>query len=143
MVAGFADVEECIEVGSLTARCQHSAYASFQGGNLLGHRIVGGILQTGVEIAFFLEVKQLCHLVRVVVLKRGRLDDRQLYRFSVLGLVACLYAERALSQFLFHNRFGFSNLPAKLLFFLRLFVESLFFLYLWPRRRYSCLEILK
>ena len=93
VVAGLADVEHGVEVGGLSATRQHGTHTTFESGNLGCHGVVGGVLQTGVEVAVFLQVKQFCHLVRVVVLERRALDDGQFDRFSVLGLVTCLHAE--------------------------------------------------
>ena len=114
VVAGLTDVEDGVEVGGLTRGGQHSPHTAFQCGNLRCYRIVRRVLQAGIEIALLFEVKQLRHLVRVVVLEGCRLDDRQLYRFSVFGLIPCMYAERALSQFLVHFACQFINLTAKL-----------------------------
>ena len=97
VVTCLADIEDGIEVGGLTTGSEHSTNAAFECGNLGCYGIIGGILQTSIKIAFFLQVKQFCHLVGVIVLERCRLDDGQLYGFSVLGLVAGLHAERALS----------------------------------------------
>ena len=75
VVASLADIEHSVEVSCLTARCEHSTYTAFECADLSCYRIVGGILQAGIEIALLLQVEQLCHLLRVVVLKRGTLDD--------------------------------------------------------------------
>ena len=102
MVACLADVEQGIEIGGLTAGGEHATHTAFKGGYLGCYCVVGGILKAGVEIAFFFQVKQLGHLVRVVILKGGALDDGQLNGFSVLGLVSCMDAEGGPSQILFH-----------------------------------------
>ena len=102
VVAGLADVEHGIEVGSLTRRGQHSPYPTLKGGNLRGNGIVRRILQAGVEVPLLLQVEEHGHLFRVIILERGTLDNRQLYRFAVLGLVPCMNTERAFAQFLFH-----------------------------------------
>ena len=51
VAAALADVKRGKEVGSLPAGGEHGAYASFKVGNLRGYHVVGGVLQTGVEIA--------------------------------------------------------------------------------------------
>ena len=102
VVAGLTDVEDGIEVGCLTRRGQHSAHTAFEGGNLRGHRVVGGILQASVEVALLLQVEEVGHFFRVVILERGALDDGEHARFAVLGLPACLYAERGAFHFLCH-----------------------------------------
>ncbi len=93
VVAGLADVEHGIEVGSLTAAGEHASHASFEGGDFLCHGIVGGILQTCIEIALFLQVEELCHFVGVIILESGALDDGHLYGLAILGFVSGLHAK--------------------------------------------------
>ena len=71
MVASLTDIEDGIEIGSLTAGGKHGPYSTLEGGNLCSHSIVGGVLQAGVKVTFLLEIEQLSHLVGVIVLKRG------------------------------------------------------------------------
>ena len=71
MVASLTDIEDGIEVGSLSAAGQHSPHATLQRGNLGGDGVVGGILQTGIEVALLLQVEELRHLVGIVVFKGG------------------------------------------------------------------------
>ena len=71
MVACLADIEDGIEISSLTAGGKHGPYSTLEGGNLSSYSIVGGVLQAGVEVTFFLEVEQLSHLVGVIVLEGG------------------------------------------------------------------------
>lgn len=59
MVACLADVEYSIEVGSLTATCQYSSHTAFELCYFLGYSIIGGILESGIEISFFLQVKSM------------------------------------------------------------------------------------
>ena len=94
MVASLADVEHGVEVGSLTRGGQYGAYTAFEGCNLGGYSIVGGVLQTGVEVAFLLQVEEVGHLLGIVILERGALVDGEHTRLAILGLPACLYAER-------------------------------------------------
>ena len=71
MVACLTDIEDRIEVGSLSAGGQHSPYSTLERGNLRSHSVVGRILQTGIEIALLLQVEELRHLVGVVVFEGG------------------------------------------------------------------------
>ena len=54
VIASLTDVEDGVEVGSLTARSEHCTYTALQCGYFCSYRIVGRILQTGIEIAFLL-----------------------------------------------------------------------------------------
>ena len=76
MVASLTDIEDGIEISSLTATGEHSPHATLEGSNLTSHRIIGRILQTSIEIALFLQVEKVGHLFRVVILERGTLIDR-------------------------------------------------------------------
>ena len=49
MVSGLADVEYGIEIGCLSGRCQHGAYATFQSGDLGCDSIVCRVLQAGID----------------------------------------------------------------------------------------------
>ena len=51
MVTGLAKVEQGEEVGSLPAGSQHGSGAAFQFTDLLGHKVTGGVLQAGIEVA--------------------------------------------------------------------------------------------
>ena len=93
VVASLTDVEDGIEVGSLTRRCKHGSDTTLEGSNLLSHRVVGGVGQTGIEVSFLLQIEEVGHLLRVVILERGALVDGEHARFTILGLPACLYAE--------------------------------------------------
>ena len=63
VAACLADVEQGKEVCRLSAGGQHCRHTALQSGELRCDHVVGGILQTGVEIAACLEVKQLAHIV--------------------------------------------------------------------------------
>ena len=102
MVASLADVEDGIEIGCLTRRGQYGTDTTFEGCNLLSHSVVGGVSQTGVEVAILLQVEEVGHLLCIVILERGALDDREYARFTILGLPACLYAECGGFEFLCH-----------------------------------------
>ena len=88
MVASLTDVEHGKEIGCLTRRGKHSPHSTLEGGYLASHGIVGGILQTSVEIALLLEVEQERHLIAVVVFECSTLHYGQFYRLSVFRLIA-------------------------------------------------------
>ena len=108
MIASFADVEDGVEVGGLTRGCEYGAYAAFESGNLRSYNIVGGVLQTCVEIALLFQVEEVSHLFGIVILERGALVDGEHARFAIFGLPACLYAESGGFHFLFHITLYFS-----------------------------------
>ena len=61
VVAAGADVEQGEKVGRLTGGGQHRRRAAFQFADFVGHIVVGGILETGVEITAGLQIEQLAH----------------------------------------------------------------------------------
>ena len=93
VVPALADVEQGQEVGGLPAGGQHGGGAPFQGGDLAGHGVAGGVLQAGVEVAVGLQVEQLAHVLAGVVLEGGGLDDGDLAGLAVAGGVAALHAD--------------------------------------------------
>ena len=99
----LADVEHGVEVGGLSAGSEHGTHASFKGCYLLCHGVVGGVGQTGVEVARFLQVEELCHLLGVIIFESGTLINRWLNGLSVLWLPSSADAEGCRFQFLFHN----------------------------------------
>ena len=93
MVAGLADIEHGVETGGLSAGGEHGGYTAFELSNLGGYGIVGGVLQTGVEIPAVLEVEQTRHLFAVVVFEGGALVDGEHTGLAFLGLPAGLHAK--------------------------------------------------
>ena len=93
MVPALADVEQGEEVGRLPAGSQHGGGAPLQGGDLAGHRVTGGVLQPGIEVAVGFQVEQLAHILAGVVFEGGGLDDGDLARLAVAGGVAPLHAD--------------------------------------------------
>ena len=100
VVARFADIEAGKEIGSLTAGGQHSSYSTLKRCNLSSNSIVGGVLQTRIEIATLFKVKQLSHLVAGFVFEGCALYNRQLARLAFLRRIAGLHALRAYLSFL-------------------------------------------
>ena len=100
MVARLTNIEYCIEISSLTATCQHATHTAFKGIYLLCHSIHSGIGKTGIEIAAFLKVEELCHLFARIVLESGTLIDRQLLGLALSGLPSAVNADGV--EILFH-----------------------------------------
>ena len=129
VVAGLTNIEHGIEVGSLSARREHGPHPTFERSNLSGHGIVGGILQTRIEIALLFQIEKVGHLFCIIILERGALHNGQHARLSVLGLPPCLHAQCGRFQIFFHVRLNvlkrmqryniFPNLKAARLFFLQ------------------------
>ena len=93
VVARLADVEHGEEVRRLTGTREHRCHTAFHGRNLGCHGIVGGVLQTRVEVATGLQVEQVGHRVAGLVLESGALVDGKDARFAVFRLPAALYAQ--------------------------------------------------
>ena len=69
MISGLGDVHDGVEVGRLPGRCQHGRHAALQITDLGRNRIIGGVLETGVEIPGLIQVKQTSHLLAGAVFK--------------------------------------------------------------------------
>ena len=93
MIPAGGDIEEGKEIGGLSGRGQHSGASAFQRGNFRRDHVTGGILQTGVEIAACLQIKEFAHILTGGVFEGGGLDNGNLARLSVAGGIAALYAE--------------------------------------------------
>ena len=93
MVACFAEVEQSKEVCSLTAAGQHCSRAAFQLADLLSHKVAGGVLQTGIEVAVSFQIEQLAHILAGGILKGGGLNNGDLAGFAVAGGVTALHAD--------------------------------------------------
>ena len=104
MVAGLADVEDGIIVGSLSAGRQHSGYTTFEGGNLGCYGIVGGVLQAGIEISAVFQVEEAGHLFTCLIFEGCTLVDGEYAGFSFLGRPAGLYTQGFGFESLGHNQ---------------------------------------
>ena len=93
VVAGFANVENGVEVRSLTGAREHGCDTAFESGDLVGDGVVSRVLQTGVEVAGSLQVEQVGHVVGRFVLERGALVDGENARFAVFRLPTALNAK--------------------------------------------------
>ncbi len=92
MVAGFADVENSVEVCGLTGTREHGGDTTFESCDLVSDSVVRRVLQTGVEVTGSLQVEQVGHVVSGFVLERGALVDGEYARFAVLRLPTTLNA---------------------------------------------------
>ena len=93
MVACFAEVEQSKEVCSLTTAGQHCGRAAFQLTDLFGHKVAGGVLQTGIEIAVGFQIEQLAHILAGGVLEGGGLDNGDLAGFAIAGGITALHTD--------------------------------------------------
>ena len=91
MVAGFADIEHGVEVGSLSAGGEHGSDTAFKSSYLGSNGIVRRVLQAGVEITAVFEVEQTCHLFAGFIFKSGALVDREYTRLSLFRCPAGLH----------------------------------------------------
>src|SRR5699024_8853807 len=67
MVSGFADVENGIEIGSLSGRSKKGGDASLQSCDLGRYSVVGGILQAGIKISVCFQIKKLSHFIGGII----------------------------------------------------------------------------
>jgi hypothetical protein len=93
VVACFAEVEQGKEVCSLTAGSEHSGSAAFQLADLLSHKVAGGVLQTGIEVAVSFQIEQLAHVFAGGILEGGGLNNGDLAGFAVAGGVTALHTD--------------------------------------------------
>ena len=84
VVARFADVEHRVEVRSLAGTREHAGDTAFEGGNLCSHGVVRRVLQTGVKIAFGLEVEEVGHRGAGLVFESRALVNGEHAGFAVL-----------------------------------------------------------
>ena len=109
VVASLTDVEHGKEVGCLSTTGEHGPHSTFQRGNLSGHSIVGGVLQTRVEVTFLLQVEEVGHFLCVIILERGALVDGEHARFAILRLPARLHAQGCRLQLILHENNSFDT----------------------------------
>ena len=93
MVTGLAEVEQGKEVGCLTAGGQHGGGAALQLADLLGHKVTGGVLQAGVEVAVGFQVEQLAHILAGGIFEGGGLDDGDLAGLAIAGRITALHTD--------------------------------------------------
>ena len=72
MVAGIAEIEDGERRGRLAGARENSRDAAFEGRDLLRDRVVRRVREASVEISWRLEVEEVGHVLRRVVLERRR-----------------------------------------------------------------------
>ena len=92
MIAGAGHVKDRKEVRSHARAREHRSSTALHLANLGGNQIARGVLQTAVEVARLLQVKQLAHVLGRVILPRGGLVDRHLARLRIARMIAALNA---------------------------------------------------
>ena len=102
MVARAHDIEYGKEDRRLPGRGEHRRRAALQRGNARRNGVICRVLQTRVKIAARLKVKELSHLLAALIFERRALDDGDLPRLAVFGIIPRLYASRTKSK-LCHN----------------------------------------
>ena len=95
MIASTGNIEYSKEIRSLTGASQHCSSAALHLANLRSNIVVGRVLQTSVEVAGFLQVKQLTHMLRSIVLPRSGLINRNLTRLRIARTITTLHARSA------------------------------------------------
>ena len=98
MIASRCQIEYREERSSLPAGCQHCGSSPFQCRDLCGNKVIGRILQSGIEITGSFQIKQFAHVFTGVIFERCALDDGNHPRFTVLRFITGLNA----FGFLFH-----------------------------------------
>ena len=93
VVAGRTDVEHGIERSGLARRGQHAGYAAFERSDLRRYRIVGRVLQPGIEVAALFQIEQPGHLFARLVFERGALINRQHAGLAFFGSPSRLNAK--------------------------------------------------
>ena len=102
MVARGAEIEDGVEIGSLSGGGEVRADSPFELGYLGGHGIVGGVGEAGVEIPVLLKVEEPGHLLGSGIFESSALIDREHTGFSVAGFPSPLDAHGAYVLFLVH-----------------------------------------
>ena len=78
MIACIADVVDGEEVRRLTGRGQDRRNAALERRDLLRNEVVRRVCKPRIEVAGRLQVEEVAHMLRRVVLERRRLVDRDL-----------------------------------------------------------------
>jgi hypothetical protein len=102
VVTAGCDIKYGKEVCRLTRGGQHSGRAALKSSDACGNGVAGGILETGVEVARCLKVKELAHILAGGIFEGGGLDDGNLSRLTVTGSITALHTLGFNSKILFH-----------------------------------------
>ena len=93
MIAAAGQIEHGQQVGGLPGRGAQRAHAALERGDLLLHRVHGGIAEAGIEKALGLKVEKLAYF-RCGSIGKGRaLDNGQNARFAIARRVPGIKAE--------------------------------------------------
>ena len=92
VITGTGHVKDREEVRGHARTREHRSGAALHLADLGGNQIARGILQTAVEVARLLQVKQLAHVLGRVVFPRGGLVDGHLARLRIARMIAALNA---------------------------------------------------
>ena len=90
VIAGTGNVKDRKEVRRHARAREHCSGAALHLADLGGNQITRGVLQTAVEVARLLQVKQLAHVLGRVVFPRGGLVDGHLARLRISRVIAAL-----------------------------------------------------
>ena len=90
VIAGTGHVKDREEVRSHARAREHRCGTALHLADLGGNQIARGVLQTAVEVARLLQVKQFAHVLGRVVLPRGGLVDGHLARLRIARAIAAL-----------------------------------------------------
>ena len=90
VITGTGHVKDREEVRGHARTREHRSGAALHLADLGGNQIARGILQTAVEVARLLQVKQLAHVLGRVVFPRGGLVDGHLARLGISRVIAAL-----------------------------------------------------
>ncbi len=113
MVTCLADIEDSVEVGSLTAGSQHGGHTTFKGGNLGCNGVIRRVLQAGIEVTAVFQIEKTCHLLAGVVFESCTLINGQHAWFALFRRPACLYTQGFGLELFCHNDIGFYVFIAK------------------------------
>ena len=103
MIAAGSDIKQSKKGGSLAGAGEHGGSAALQSRDLGGDHVTGGVLQTGVEIALSLQIKELAHILGGGIFEGGALVNGDLPGLAVFRAVAGLDAQGFGTQFLVHR----------------------------------------
>ena len=102
MVAALTDIEESQKISCLTGRGKHGCRAALHGCDLGCHMVIGGVLESGIEISGSLQIKEFSHVLAGIIFEGRGLDDGDLPRLPVSRFVTGLYAFCTHSVFVHH-----------------------------------------
>ena len=94
VLAAAGQIEHGQHIGRLPGRGAERAHAALERGDLLFHRVHGGIAEAGIEKALGLKVEELADFRRGGIGKGGALSDGQNARLAVARRIAGIEAER-------------------------------------------------